>query len=766
MALQNKVIISAVDRTKKAYTSAKKNTDDLNKSTKKLSNTMKSLAVGYLGVQGIKALADVSDSYQRMNAQIRLVTKEGDNAKDTYRDLLELANETRSSLDGTVVGYSRLARAVATLNVGHEELLLVSQSINQSFRISGSTQKESYNAIIQLSQGLASGALRGEEFNAIAEQAPRIMQALRDELGKTDGELRAMSKQGQITSEMILRTLTNQSDAIAKEFKILPVLVSEALTQLANDANAAFGKTDTSPLVDGINDLRDLLKDEQFMRNIIIAGEGFAALVGFAAKAVAGIAEINTEMGKVLARAVVGLSDYEAIEDAIQGVNDKFAEIPQGADGYIEKLGVRYVSLVDSLALAEEGLAKLKAAKEALSEEPPSSVMSVFVGVHGASALQESGEAIEENFKRAKAEVSALRDEIVVAFSDISKANNDRAAKAEDEPVAKKEYDQNNKWFKATRTLTEKYYLNLASLKKDFDTKKISAATMQRGVILEADNLKKLTDAKANALNKEYDNLVLSLGSEEEAISASYSQQRKIILAQTEATAVAKAALKAKLDAKFGEDILGGFTAVKTIDDEIAEINDRAAAKAEAIRANDELEGQARTDLLIELEESRQKKIEDINQVSQQSQVQAMGGFFTDLASVSKIFGEKHLKLTKALAVTGALISTYAAAVDAYRAMAKFGPPVAAAAAGAAVAAGLANVKIIKSQKVEGAAHGGMTNVPSEATYLLDKGERVLSPNQNKDFTNFIQGSGNNSRPQNVNVTFNISAIDTEELLR
>ncbi|MDQ9670831.1 tape measure protein, partial [Serratia marcescens] len=74
---------------------------------------------------------------------------------------------------------------------------------NKAAIVSGATAEESTNAIIQLSQGLASGTLRGEEFNSVSEQMPRIMEMLEKSLGKTRGELRAMAEQGMLTTQVV-----------------------------------------------------------------------------------------------------------------------------------------------------------------------------------------------------------------------------------------------------------------------------------------------------------------------------------------------------------------------------------------------------------------------------------------------------------------------------------------------------------------------------------------------------------------------------------
>src|SRR5690606_35702010 len=118
--------------------------------------------------------------------------------------------------------------------------------INKAFVVSGATAQEASNAIIQLSQGLSAGALRGEEFNSVNEQGGRIMQALAKHLGVTRGELRELAKEGKITSQVMMAALAGQADQIAAEFENMPLTVGRALTELRNELTKAYGSASES----------------------------------------------------------------------------------------------------------------------------------------------------------------------------------------------------------------------------------------------------------------------------------------------------------------------------------------------------------------------------------------------------------------------------------------------------------------------------------------------------------------------------------------
>jgi hypothetical protein len=131
-----------------------------------------------------------------------------------------------------------------------------------------------------------------------------------------------------------------------------------------------------------------------------------------------------------------------------------------------------------------------------------------------------------------------------------------------------------------------------------------------------------------------------------------------------------------------------------------------------------------------------------------QQQLQATSQMFGNMAQAAQAFGKKGFEAYKGFAIAQTTIDTYSAAMAAYKAMAGIpyvGPALGIAAAAAAVAAGMARVASIKSTSV-GQAHAGLSMVPEESTYILQRGERVLAPEQNRDLTQFLSGGGQQMR--------------------
>jgi hypothetical protein len=151
------------------------------------------------------------------------------------------------------------------------------------------------------------------------------------------------------------------------------------------------------------------------------------------------------------------------------------------------------------------------------------------------------------------------------------------------------------------------------------------------------------------------------------------------------------------------------------------------------------------------------KRRQEIAKQENQQRLNAFKQMASDTLVAAKQFGGAFWDIYKAIAISTTIADTFRAAQGAYAALSGIplvGPALGIAAAVAATAAGAARVSAIEAQ---GIAHGGLTNVPSESTFLLDKGERVLSPQQNQDLTGFLNGEGQNGR---AGGTVNIDRVE------
>lgn len=168
------------------------------------------LATAFLflgGTQIVSGLVAQSDAWKGINSQIRQVTRSEDDLIKTQKILFNLAKDTRSELTNTVNLFAELTRGTSELGISSGRLVGVTRTLNNLFVAGGKPISETIGAIRQLNQGFASGVLRGDEFNSVAEGAPKVLDALTRSLGLTRGELREFAATGGITAEIMITAL-------------------------------------------------------------------------------------------------------------------------------------------------------------------------------------------------------------------------------------------------------------------------------------------------------------------------------------------------------------------------------------------------------------------------------------------------------------------------------------------------------------------------------------------------------------------------------
>ncbi|UEA17529.1 tape measure protein [Pasteurella canis] len=192
---------------------------------------------------GITGLASTADAYKNYEARVRLVSRSNQEAQGTFRELMSIANETGQQFASTAELYTRVYRSLGS-SANSAEVLNFTKTVQQALVVSGAGAQESQAALIQLSQGLAAGALRGEEFNSVAEQAPIILEVLQKSLGKTRGELRKMAEEGKLSAQLIIAAMKESSDEIQAQYDAMPRTISRSINELTNEWMKFIGQTD------------------------------------------------------------------------------------------------------------------------------------------------------------------------------------------------------------------------------------------------------------------------------------------------------------------------------------------------------------------------------------------------------------------------------------------------------------------------------------------------------------------------------------------
>lgn len=245
-------------------------------STKKLGGGIGKLRSAFGGLQGMLAAAGLgigiseiiqtADAFELLKAKVKLATGEGANFINGFEGVKQVAAETFSSVENTGELFSRITQAAETLGLAQQDVLSITQTINQAIKLSGGSAASADAAITQLIQGLQSGVVRGDEFNSIMEQSPRLAKAMADGLGVTRGELRAMAADGALTSEVVIDAVRSQGAAIASEFETLPQTVGNAVQTMKNTLFLFIGDINevvnqSGKMAEGIDYISEAIKN-------------------------------------------------------------------------------------------------------------------------------------------------------------------------------------------------------------------------------------------------------------------------------------------------------------------------------------------------------------------------------------------------------------------------------------------------------------------------------------------------------------------------
>ncbi|OVF52945.1 tape measure protein [Morganella morganii] len=263
--------------------------------TERSMSSLSRVAASLTAYLSASAVASYAEAWTVLNNKLSNSVRASESLVEVTERVFNISQDTRSSLDATATLYARLERGTRQYNTSAEDLAKLTTIINQGFIVSGATAQEAENAIIQLSQGIASGVLRGEEFNSVSEQGSRLMVALADSMGVSIGQLRAMAAEGKLTTDVVVNGLLSQGAAIGEEFSKTTQTMSQALQEAGNNITKFFGNSSTvQSFIGGFNDSVVVVSENlDSLTNILVIAAGVIGSRYAGALALAGAAQVK-----------------------------------------------------------------------------------------------------------------------------------------------------------------------------------------------------------------------------------------------------------------------------------------------------------------------------------------------------------------------------------------------------------------------------------------------------------------------------------------
>ena len=206
-------------------------------------NRVSSLVAGISAALATDRIIAYADAWTTVGNKITNYLKTGQNLVDVQESIYKVANDTRTPLSAVATLYGRLEPATRGIVTSGSELLKITDTINKAFVVSGATGEEATASVVQLAQALGAGALRGEEFNSINEQAPRIMQGIAESMGVARGELKTLASQGKLTTDVVIKAIQDMGSAVDSEFSKMNATFGQKGTIALNNLTKAFGES-------------------------------------------------------------------------------------------------------------------------------------------------------------------------------------------------------------------------------------------------------------------------------------------------------------------------------------------------------------------------------------------------------------------------------------------------------------------------------------------------------------------------------------------
>lgn len=230
--------------------------------------TLKTAIGAVAGSMIVREFIQVSDSMSLMDARLKKATDSMAEFAAQQKALHAIARDTHADIKDTTDLYVKLAPALKDLGKSTDEINKVTSSFTKALQLGGASAEEAAAAIKQFGQAMGSGALKGDEFNSIAEASPTLMRYFADGLGVPIGKLKELASQGKLTAEAVSDALLKMNEQISKDAAQMPVTVGDAFTDLKTEMSLLVAEFDkaagaTGGMSQGLETLADWIKDNR-----------------------------------------------------------------------------------------------------------------------------------------------------------------------------------------------------------------------------------------------------------------------------------------------------------------------------------------------------------------------------------------------------------------------------------------------------------------------------------------------------------------------
>ena len=353
-----------MDKMERYYIKAAQNQDRFNKGlltgtghATGLTNQIGKIAAAAGAAFGVKQLFSLSDQMTSNTARLNLIADDGGSVEALEAKIMASAQRSRAAYLDTASAIASMGANAGAAFSGNDELIAFMEQVNKQFVIGGASAQGQSAAMLQLTQAMAAGALRGEELNSILENAPGIARAIESYMGIAEGSIKQYAQEGAITAEVVKNALFAAADETNAKFESMPMTWGQIWTSMQNRALTVL-----DPILTKLNGIAN--------------NEQFSTVADGALQAFSVIASVAT----VTLDAVFGLR---------AAIVDNWSWIEPIVWGVVTVMGI-YQGIVLALAIAE-GIKTAATTAATFSENAHAAALAMSTGATFSATVAQYG---------------------------------------------------------------------------------------------------------------------------------------------------------------------------------------------------------------------------------------------------------------------------------------------------------------------------------------------------------------------------------------
>ena len=248
---------------------------------------IKRVAAAYVGIQTLKSAINLSDTMTQNTARLNLMNDGRQSTEELQKMIYESSQNSRGNYLGTTDSIAKMGLMAGDAFNSNTELISFMELINKQFKIAGTSAMGIDAAMLQLTQAMGAGALRGEELNSVLEQAPIIVKNIAKYMNVPVGKVKDLASDGKITSDVVKNAMFSASQEINRQFESMPMTFTDVMTKIKNEVVSGF-----QPISKQINSIINSDRVKQFVNSSIILIGKLTSVLSSSINLIAGIGAV------------------------------------------------------------------------------------------------------------------------------------------------------------------------------------------------------------------------------------------------------------------------------------------------------------------------------------------------------------------------------------------------------------------------------------------------------------------------------------------